>query len=96
MILDTSALLAILLREPEAECFARAIESARHVRLSVAGYLEAAIYIDRNLDEIRRAMVRRFDRTRFFLGLAGGIGSDRRAAFRIEEVRSSPKVRSVR
>ena len=60
MILDTSALLAILLREPEAECFARAIESARHVRLSVAGYLEAAIYIDRNLDEIRRAMLDSF------------------------------------
>jgi ribonuclease VapC len=57
MILDTSALLAILLREPEAESFAQAIESAEVVRLSVASYLEAAIFVDRNGDEVRRAML---------------------------------------
>ena len=60
MILDTSALLAILLREAEAERFARAIEEAEVVRLSVAGYLEAAIFVDRNLDEVRRAMLDSF------------------------------------
>lgn len=36
MIPDTSALLAVLLREPEAAAFARAIEEAPSVCLSVA------------------------------------------------------------
>jgi ribonuclease VapC len=56
MILDTSALLAILLGEPEAADFASAIECAEVVRMSVASYLEAAVYVDRNCDEVRRAM----------------------------------------
>jgi ribonuclease VapC len=60
MILDTSALLAILLREPEAERFAISIENAAVVRLSAASYVEAAIYVDRNADEIRRAMLDTF------------------------------------
>ena len=60
MILDTSALLAILLREPEAERFAISIENAAVVRLSAASYVEAAIYADRNADEIRRAMLDTF------------------------------------
>jgi len=57
MILDTSALLAILLRELEAADFARAMEGAKVVRMSVASYLEAAIYVDRNGDEVRRAIL---------------------------------------
>jgi ribonuclease VapC len=60
MILDTSALLAILLREAEAETFAGAIENAGTVRLSVASYLEAAIFVDRHGDEVRRAMLDTF------------------------------------
>lgn len=60
MILDTSALLAILLMEREAEDFARAIERAEVVRMSVASYLEAAIYVDRKGDEVRRAMLDTF------------------------------------
>jgi ribonuclease VapC len=60
MILDTSALLAILLREPEAAPFARAIEDADSVCMSVAGYLEAAIFVDRHGDEVRRAMLDTF------------------------------------
>jgi ribonuclease VapC len=61
MILDTSALLAILLREPEAESFAKAIEQAEDpVRMSVANYLEAAIYIDRRFDEVRRSLLDTF------------------------------------
>ena len=47
MILDTSALLAILLRETEAATFAKAIEDADSVCMSVASYLEAAIFVDR-------------------------------------------------
>ena len=60
MILDTSALLAILLRETEAERFAASIENAEVVRLSAASYVEAAVYVDRNADEIRRAMLDTF------------------------------------
>ncbi len=60
MILDTSALLAILLREPEAATFAKAIENADTVCISVAGYLEAAIFVDRHGDEVRRAMLDTF------------------------------------
>jgi ribonuclease VapC len=60
VILDTSALLAVLLREPEAERFAGAMEGAGVVRLSAASYVEAAIYVDRNGDEVRRAMLDTF------------------------------------
>ncbi len=60
MIVDTSALLAVLLDEPDAPFFAAAMERARVVRLSAASYLEAAIYLDRNEDAIRRAMLDAF------------------------------------
>jgi len=60
MIIDTSALLAVLLLEPEAERFAAAIESAGVVRISAASYVEAAIYVDRNGDPVRRAMLDTF------------------------------------
>jgi ribonuclease VapC len=60
VILDTSALLAVLLREPEAPAFAHAIETAEVVRMSVAGYLEAAIFVDRRGDEVRRALLDTF------------------------------------
>ena len=60
MILDTSALLAILLRETEAATFAKAIEDADSVRMSVVSYLEAAIFVDRHGDEVRRAMLDTF------------------------------------
>lgn len=56
MILDTSALLAILLLEPEASSFARMIEESSVTRLSVASYLEAAILVERRGDAVRRAM----------------------------------------
>lgn len=60
MILDTSALLAVLLNEPEAARFASAIQSASVVRISAASYVEAAIFVDRNGDEVRRAMLDTF------------------------------------
>ena len=40
MILDTSALVAILYREPEATRFAQAIHDADACRISVASYVE--------------------------------------------------------
>ena len=58
MIVDTSALIAILRDEPEARAFAIAIADADRRRLSAANYLEAAIVIDGSRDPIAS---RRFD-----------------------------------
>ena len=46
MIIDTSAILAILLREPEAERFERAISAASSRRISAATLLEATIVLE--------------------------------------------------
>jgi ribonuclease VapC len=46
MILDASAVIAILLDEPGFERYAAAIAKMRPVRVSAAGYLEAAIVVD--------------------------------------------------
>lgn len=46
MVLDTSALIAILSAEPEAETFAAAIASADHRLLSAASFLETAVVIE--------------------------------------------------
>ncbi|MDW7711318.1 MAG: type II toxin-antitoxin system VapC family toxin [Deferrisomatales bacterium] len=46
MVLDTSALLAILQDEPERRAFNEAIESADAVRMSVATLVEASIVIE--------------------------------------------------
>ncbi len=58
MIVDTSAVLAILRDELEAEAFAGAIEAARQCRISAANFLEAAIVVDGGRDPIAS---RRFD-----------------------------------
>jgi ribonuclease VapC len=58
MIIDASALVAILFAEPEAADCARAIETADHRRMSAVNYLEAAIVIDGKRDPIAS---RRFD-----------------------------------
>lgn len=47
MIVDTSALVAILYREEDAPLFAEAIESAECCRMSAGNYLECAIVVDR-------------------------------------------------
>lgn len=52
MIIDTSALLAILRDEPEARPCAEAIERAATRRISAATFLEAAIVIDASRDPI--------------------------------------------
>jgi ribonuclease VapC len=57
VILDTSALLAILMNEPEAPFFLSEIDRSDTVRLSVASYLEAAIFVERRGDPVRRAML---------------------------------------
>ena len=52
MIIDTSALIAILFDEPEALTFIRLVDAAGQCRMSAACYLEAAIIIDSNNDAI--------------------------------------------
>jgi ribonuclease VapC len=59
MIIDTSAVLAILLGERDAAKFAKAIEKAQNRRMSAAGYLEAAVVIDNRGDAVAQ---REFDR----------------------------------
>lgn len=58
MILDTSAVMAILRNEPEAPMFAKTIEKAVHRRISAVNYVEAAAVIDGSRDPIAS---RRFD-----------------------------------
>jgi ribonuclease VapC len=58
MIVDTSALIAILRDEPEAAACAEAIEAAPHCRISAANFVEAAIVIDGSRDPVGS---RRFD-----------------------------------
>jgi ribonuclease VapC len=58
VIIDASALIAILRDEPEAAACAEAIEEASHRRMSAANFLEAAIVIDGSRDAVAS---RRFD-----------------------------------
>src|SRR5574338_806603 len=46
MIVDTSALLAVLFAEADAETYAQAVAGADHCRISAANYLEAAIVVE--------------------------------------------------
>jgi ribonuclease VapC len=46
MVIDTSAILAILLREPERRRFLEAIEAADSNRMSVASFVESSIVIE--------------------------------------------------
>ena len=57
MILDTSALVAILYREPEAKSFVERILAADVSRLSVANWIELAMVVERQLgaDGMRQA-----------------------------------------
>ncbi len=58
MILDTSAVIAILRNEPEARRFAEAIEAAVERRISAVNYVEAAVVIDGSRDPVAS---RKFD-----------------------------------
>jgi ribonuclease VapC len=52
MIIDTSALLAILRDEPDAAAYAKAIQGATGRRLSAVGFVETAVVIDSGRDPI--------------------------------------------
>ena len=58
MIIDTSAIIAILRNEREAAFCARAIAGANNRRVSAVNYVEAAVVIDASHDPIAS---RRFD-----------------------------------
>ena len=58
MIIDASALIAILRDEPDANVYARAIEAATRRRISAVNFVEAAIVIDGSRDPVAS---RRFD-----------------------------------
>lgn len=49
MILDTSAMVAILYREPEAADFAQLIHDAGACRMSVASYVELSMVVESQL-----------------------------------------------
>jgi ribonuclease VapC len=63
MIVDSSAIVAILRREPEASAFLKSIESAGRRYVSAVSYVEAAIVIDRGGDAIARGRFDDFFRT---------------------------------
>jgi ribonuclease VapC len=58
MIIDSSALIALLRDEPEAASCAKAIEKASVRRISAVTYVEAAIVVDGNRNPI---LSRKFD-----------------------------------
>jgi ribonuclease VapC len=58
MIIDTSAIVAILRDEPEAWAFAKAIAAAKSRRVSAVNYVEAAAAIDASRSPIAS---RKFD-----------------------------------
>ena len=49
MIIDTSAMVAILYREPEAEAFTQLIHDADECRISVASYVELSMVVENQL-----------------------------------------------
>lgn len=53
MIVDTSAIVAILRGEPERDQFIRAVSAQRPTRISAASYFEAGIQIDKKEDPVR-------------------------------------------
>src|SRR5664280_2687435 len=58
MIIDTSAIIAILRDEPEAASYARAIADATDRRVSAVNFVESAVVIDASRDPIA---TRQFD-----------------------------------
>jgi ribonuclease VapC len=55
MIVDSSALVAVLKKEPDWLALLKTIESAGSVRLSAASYLETAIVLDKERDPVLSA-----------------------------------------
>jgi ribonuclease VapC len=58
VILDSSAIVAVLRAEKDAPEYAKAVESAARCRISAVNYVEAAVVIDSSRDPVAS---RRFD-----------------------------------
>lgn len=58
MIVDTSAMIAILRNEPEAAAIGEALERPQVRRMSAVSYVEAAVVVDSNRNPV---LSRRFD-----------------------------------
>ncbi|MDX2178726.1 MAG: type II toxin-antitoxin system VapC family toxin [Bryobacteraceae bacterium] len=56
MIVDSSALLAVVFNEPESDRFSKLVVASRNARISAASYLEAATVVDRRGTDVNRAM----------------------------------------
>ena len=57
MVIDTSAVLAILQREPERRTYLEAIEAADTLRMSVASYVEGSIVIESRAAALRTSLI---------------------------------------
>ena len=57
MILDTSALIAMLTNEEDGDALSRVLDDQRVVRMSAASYLETAIVIDAHRDAAMSALL---------------------------------------
>jgi ribonuclease VapC len=55
MIVDSSAIIAILKDEPDGLTLSKTLAKASEARLSAAGYLECSIVLDREKDPVRSA-----------------------------------------
>ena len=60
MIIDSSALIAILRAEPDARLYARRIENASARRLSAANFVEVGLVIDGTRDPVASRRVDQF------------------------------------
>jgi ribonuclease VapC len=60
MVVDTSALMALLLLEPDAAKYSTALQRSSSNHLSAASYLEVSMVIDRRGNEASRAMLDTF------------------------------------
>ena len=57
MIVDASAVLAVVLGEPDLSTYSRAMQRAARLRMSAVNYLEAALRVDRiGDDDLIRAL----------------------------------------
>jgi ribonuclease VapC len=73
IVIDTSVIVAIALREPEADDFVHAIATDREGRISCASYVEAGNVMEGRFGPIGRA---EFDQVMVELGLLGVLAID--------------------
>ena len=62
MVIDSSAVIAILLNESDSESYARALEADAKLKMSAASYLEAGIVFDQRGDVLAPRAFDRFIR----------------------------------